>query len=203
MAIRYEKELIELSKSGARYLVIGAIALNVYGYVRATRELDILPELSEKNLNKVYSVLKNNNYTKKITHGNNYISLIKDKNTIVDLLMVSSPDFDECFERRTTIYIKDVEIPVASVVDLLNLKRTGNRLKDKYNIVILECLSNLKKDKDIQEYLDKFKNRTPYERLECMTELTDFLLKFMIPEGKEFFKESRLEEISQTKIKQD
>ena len=130
-------------------------------------------------------MLKNNNYTKKITYGNNYISLIKDKNTIVDLLMVSSPDFDECFERRTTIYIKDVEIPVASVVDLLNLKRTGNRLKDKYDIAILECLSNLKKDKDIQEYLDKFKNRTPYERLECMTELTDFLLKFMIPKGKE------------------
>ncbi len=94
--------------------------------------------------------------------------------------------------------IKDAEIPVASLEDLLYLKISAGRLKDKYDITILECLNGLREDEEIQEYLNKFKDRAPYERLVFMTELINFSLKFrisesMAPERKEFFRKYRLE----------
>lgn len=45
----YEEVLTELSKSGARYLVIGGVALGLSGYPRTTFDLDILPDLSGRN----------------------------------------------------------------------------------------------------------------------------------------------------------
>jgi len=44
----FERELIDLSKSGARYLVVGAVALGLHGYPHATFDLDFLPDFEEE-----------------------------------------------------------------------------------------------------------------------------------------------------------
>jgi len=197
MIIRYEKELVELSRSGARYLIIGSTALNAHGYIRATVGLDILPDLDSENLDKIFNVLKNSSYLKKEKPNNDYLMFIKDNTSEIFLLTIPSIKFEEWVSRKLAFSIKDVEIPVASVEDLLYLKKSTNRLKDLYDITILECLNESKEDKEIQEYLDKFKKRTPYQRLEIMSEFIDSCLNFMTPKGKEIFKQIRLEGISE------
>jgi hypothetical protein len=53
----YQQELIELSRAGVRYLVIGAVALGLSGYPRATLDLDLFVDLSEENLDRLLRVL--------------------------------------------------------------------------------------------------------------------------------------------------
>jgi len=57
--------------------------------------------------------------------------------------------------------------------------------------------NSAQEEQEIQEYIKRFEGLTPYERLELMHEFNEFLLKFMTPEGKEFFKKSRLEKLAE------
>ena len=62
----FEKELVELSTIGARFLVIGAVALGLQGYPRATFDLDIWPDLGPENLDKILRTLKGLGYTPRV-----------------------------------------------------------------------------------------------------------------------------------------
>ncbi len=58
----YEEEMVALSKSGAKYVVVGAIALILRGYMRATADLDIIPDLHSENLDKIIKILTDLGY---------------------------------------------------------------------------------------------------------------------------------------------
>ena len=53
----YETELTELASAGVRFLVIGGVAVGRYGYPGATFDLDILPDLSEANMDRLVVTL--------------------------------------------------------------------------------------------------------------------------------------------------
>ena len=46
-----------LNQAGVRYVVIGGIAVAAHGYVRATEDLDIVPEPSPENLDELGNTL--------------------------------------------------------------------------------------------------------------------------------------------------
>ena len=54
----FEKVFRELNKTRVKYLVVGGVAVNLYGYVRFTGDLDILLLLEEKNLGKMAKVME-------------------------------------------------------------------------------------------------------------------------------------------------
>ena len=156
--IMYEKELMELANSKAKYLVVGAVAIGLHGHPRATFDLDILPYLDQENLDKIIKTLTKLGYhprqqikledikdpeIRKYWHDKKNLvalSFIKPKepyNTI-DLLLYQPIDFRECFERRDYVTIRGKKIYIASVKDLLELKRLSNRDKDKNDIIVLE-----------------------------------------------------------------
>jgi len=53
----YEEIFREFELKDVRYLVVGGIAVNLYGYIRLTMDLDIMADLSDKNLWKVVEVM--------------------------------------------------------------------------------------------------------------------------------------------------
>ena len=63
---------------------------------------------------------------------------LKNPINVIDLMIYSPISFEDCFGKRTKVYIKGVEIPVASIEDLLVLKRAASRVKDANDILILE-----------------------------------------------------------------
>jgi predicted nucleotidyltransferase len=156
----YERELTELSKSGARYLVIGAIAMGFQNYIRATSDLDLMIDTDEKNIRKISNVLKKIGYVPRVPVNPEELEdpkkremWYKEKNMkafsfmntkdpfrTVDILIYSPLNFDECFERKDIIEIYKTGIPVASIEDLLKLKKIAGREKDKEDIKILEKL---------------------------------------------------------------
>jgi len=46
----YKEIFKEFELRGVRYLVVGGMAVNLYGYIRLTMDLDIMVELPDKNL---------------------------------------------------------------------------------------------------------------------------------------------------------
>jgi len=158
----YEDILKELSRSGARYLVIGGVALGLSGYPRATFDLDILPDLSEDNLDKIIKVMDKLGYKPRVPvnaedlkdprkryewyKGKNMrvFSFFDIKNPInmVDLMIYHPINFEDCFARRQSVRIDDFEVYVASIDDLIKLKKDAMRDKDKEDIRVLEEMKN-------------------------------------------------------------
>lgn len=49
--------LLALTDAGVRFIVIGGVAVGVHGFVRATKDLDIVPDPSPENLAKLARLL--------------------------------------------------------------------------------------------------------------------------------------------------
>src|ERR1700689_1439726 len=49
--------LLALSEAGVEFVVIGGVAVGVHGFVRATKDLDIVPEPSPENLARLARLL--------------------------------------------------------------------------------------------------------------------------------------------------
>lgn len=54
---RADELLLALRKAGVRFIIIGGIAVGVHGYVRATKDLDIVPDPAASNLTRLASLL--------------------------------------------------------------------------------------------------------------------------------------------------
>ena len=154
----YETELIELAAAGVRFLVIGGVAVGMYGYPSATFDLDILPDLSSDNLDRLVTALGKLGYQPmapvdpaELKDPDKRREWYENKNMkvfsfvkadtprdVVDVMIYHPLDFENCFERRRTITIRGHDIGVAAAEDLLELKRAAGRDKDRVHIAALE-----------------------------------------------------------------
>ncbi len=162
----YEKELIGLAESEARYLVIGGIAVGLQGYPRLTFDLDILPDLTSENLEKIIATLTRMDYKPRVpVDAHDLKDPVKrtfwyreknmkvftffhrhDQTLAVDLMIYSPLNFEEAFQRRMTMTLERREIYVASLEDLISLKRQAGRNKDIIDIQFLERLVERRSD---------------------------------------------------------
>lgn len=127
----YETELTEFSKTGIRYLVVGGIALVLHRHPRSTYEN---PEkrkvwITEKHM-KAFSL----------------INKAENPHKVIDVLVDSPLNFETAYKRRHKEKLDDIEIPVASLEDLLTLKLKANRAKDFQDIIVLQKFILRRKD---------------------------------------------------------
>lgn len=54
----FEKLLLMLLDGGVKFIVVGGVACALNGFVRATEDLDLLIEASEKNIDLMLKILK-------------------------------------------------------------------------------------------------------------------------------------------------
>jgi hypothetical protein len=164
----YEDVLISLSEREVKYLVVGAVALGLSGYPRATLDLDILPELSEENLEKLISALREMGYQPMLpiewsdlkdpqkravwNHEKNMVAFsvihLQKPRDVVDLVIVYPLDFDfeACYTRSQTVRIKHVEVHLACLEDLLELKRHTGREKDLADVRVIQRMIRSRND---------------------------------------------------------
>ena len=57
MSDTFESLLVDLSRAGIDYLVVGGVAVCLNGFVRATQDLDLLVEASPANLRRLLACL--------------------------------------------------------------------------------------------------------------------------------------------------
>lgn len=127
-----------LNEKGARYVVVGGIALNLHGLMRATLDIDLLIPKDAKNAAAVLDALKG--LTFGIARELDAEEVAKKPITIigdmprVDLLTVANKvKFEEAIRKAKQVRIGGVKIVYADFDTLIKTKET-DRLQDRADI---------------------------------------------------------------------
>ncbi len=162
----YEEIFKEFELRDVRYLVVGGMAVNLYGYVRLTVDLDIMADLSEKNLSKIIEVMEKFGYTPRVpVNPHEFLSdekrdeWIRKKGAVVftfidlnepfkhiDIFLSNPIDFEEAYSRKELMIIGGVKVIIVSIDDLIKLKSLSGRQRDVEDIDHLERIRALRKE---------------------------------------------------------
>jgi predicted nucleotidyltransferase len=149
---RYQTQLAEvcahLNSRHAKYVVVGATAMQLWGTTRATRDIDLLIEATVPNARRVLAALG------KVGFGfarewlaaevaAKPVTIIGDSPRVDVLTVAWSVHYPEAARDAAVFTVEGVKIPAASIEHLIASKRTG-RLQDAADIEVLEEIRRLR-----------------------------------------------------------
>lgn len=144
MKIYYEEEIKALNRSKIKYLVVGGIAVNLYGLHRLTRDLDLMIDITEENLQKFVHLMNELKYGTKISteEWKGLVSIAfhhqKDKSKQIDIFLKNPIDFKSAYKRRRIIKLGKTKVSCVSLDDLLKMKEIAGRDRDWIDIGYLK-----------------------------------------------------------------
>ena len=139
------KELLQLLNSKKiEYLVVGGYAVALYGYPRATGDMDIWIAISKDNAHKTVEALKEFGFN--TPELKEELFLEKEKNIrlgnpplrIEILTSIDGVEFTECYGNKKTVTIDDIDINFISLEDLKKNKKASGRYQDLADLENLE-----------------------------------------------------------------
>lgn len=154
-----------LNKNKVRYLVVGGVAVNLHGIQRATADLDLIVALDSSNLDKFVKAMNSLGYKPKVPvraedfcdpknrqrwreeKGMKVFSFYNpsDPFVLVDVFVYEPMPFDEMNRRKDRRVAFDVSIPIASIEDMITLKKEAGRPKDMFDLDALKEVLSLKR----------------------------------------------------------
>lgn len=163
MIIGFEQVFKALSKQGVKYLVVGGVAVNMYGYTRFTGDIDILLALDPDNLARIDKVMKEMNFIerlpiniKELGDTKKLDSFVKEKelkaytyisndnpNVSLDVIVDESLEFGKFYKDRSEIKVWDIKLPVIAIDDLIEMKKIAGRDSDLVDVKALIELKDL------------------------------------------------------------
>jgi len=148
-----------LAGAGVDFVVIGGVAVIAHGYERNTKDLDICYSPDPANLEALGGVLIE--LGARLRGIDEDIPFVADARTLrrtqiltldtreggLDLLVdpTGSPGYSALKERAVRIGFDDFEVLIASIEDLLAMKRAANRPQDQPDIEALEAILRLRR----------------------------------------------------------
>jgi hypothetical protein len=155
----------ELNNAKVQFLIVGGLAVNLYGAPRVTQDIDIMIALDRENVGHFNMVLKKLGYVPRVAVDPEGLAdqairdrWIKEKNMkafsyfhqkdsykVVDVVLFSPIDFKTARTRQTVKQVSGVPLPLIGIDDLITMKESSGREQD------LSDVSLLKKIKQYQE----------------------------------------------------
>lgn len=142
-----------LAGADIRFVLIGGLAVNAWGYVRGTRDVDIVPDPSRENLARLADLLKG--LAGKVVVGERQLdsesiatflrtgdrTLVATDLGDVDVLqgLPQIPRFEVLDEQAKEIEVGGLTVRVCSLEHLLEMKRASERLRDRADLDALEA----------------------------------------------------------------
>ena len=148
----YETRIAEvcdrLNAEKARYVVVGASAMQLWGTTRATRDIDILIDPTEDNATRVLNALSQLGFGIAAEHSprdivSRVVTMVGDIPNVDILTRAWNVLWKDASVRATAFEVEGVQIPTASIEDLIASKQTG-RLQDAADIEVLEEIRRLR-----------------------------------------------------------
>lgn len=145
-------------ESNVKYLIVGGVAVNLYGIPRITQDIDIIIDTTRENILKINRIMKELDYIPKLPVNPNDLadpkkrkewveernlvafSFYHKQNTIkvVDMILSHPLDFESSFSNRTVRRARGIEVYTASIDDIIKMKETTGREQDKSDIEMLK-----------------------------------------------------------------
>lgn len=148
-----------LNRSGTRYVVVGGVATILHGYVRGTTDVDVVIDLDGPSARRAIQELEAIGYRPQVPvratdfadgptretwardRGMIVFSLYSDANPVVVDLFVRSPmDFEGLWTRSEVRDLEGGSVRVASLDDLIRIKRDAARPQDLVDVTELEAI---------------------------------------------------------------
>jgi len=126
------KEFLRLlSSRGVEYLLLGGYAVNYYGFVRATGDIDLWIRVSPENAEKIALALEDFGFTglsPEIFLERGKIFRMGVPPARIEMLTApSGVEFDASYARRKMDVIDGLELPIIGLEDLLQNKRASGQ----------------------------------------------------------------------------
>lgn len=157
----YKNIFSQLGKAEIEYLIVGGVAVNLYGYSRFTGDIDILLALNSENLSKMDKIMHKLGYVERLPVKIKELGDVKKLKTFIkkkglktytfisnskpqldiDVIVEESLDFNKYKKRKRNINVWGMNLPVVNINDLIKMKRAIKRDKD---LIDLEALLKLK-----------------------------------------------------------
>ncbi|MBD3379150.1 MAG: hypothetical protein GF408_01660 [Candidatus Omnitrophica bacterium] len=152
--IIYEEVLREFNRRKVKYIIVGGIAMNLLGGYRNTLDMDVLVEMSDANLQKIVTILKELGYSVRqpvdpflIADKNTRNDWVKNKNMKafnfykgkrsyeeVDIIIDSPVSYERASKNMVKVKVGRMTLPVVSVKDFIKMKKHAGREKDLLDI---------------------------------------------------------------------
>jgi predicted nucleotidyltransferase len=150
-----------LTLANVRYVVVGGVAVILHGYMRATKDLDLVIDLEPAAARNALTVLRDlglqptvpvdpllfadpEKRREWIEQKNMLVFQMRDQRRNVDIFVDYPIDFDELWTDSRLLAIEDVTVHVASIPHLIEMKRRAGRPEDLIDIEKLTVLEQLR-----------------------------------------------------------
>lgn len=121
-----------------RFLIIGGYAVNSYGYIRNTGDLDVWIEPTPGNRQRAVQALREFAFPSApgalLDNPSEMLRMGMPPLRIEILQSISGVTFDACWPNRVTFEDGDISVPMISLQDLKANKRATGRSKDQLDV---------------------------------------------------------------------
>jgi predicted nucleotidyltransferase len=150
--LRLRQLLEQLVAADVRFVLVGGLAVNAWGYIRATRDIDIVPDPSPANLERLDTLLTgiggkvdvdgrllDSNAISPFLRTGDRTLVVTDLGR-VDILqgLPQIPSFAALDAEATDVDMDGLAVRVCSLDHLLEMKRTSERPRDRDDLEALE-----------------------------------------------------------------
>lgn len=141
-----------------RFVLVGGLAVNAWGYLRATRDVDFVPDPDPENLARLDSLLRNLggrvDVDGKLLAGSAISTFLRtgDRALVatelgqVDVLqgLPQVPSFAALEEKAEDVDLDGLVVRVCSLEHLIEMKRSSERTRDREDLAALEAVQEEK-----------------------------------------------------------
>ena len=152
-----------LNKAQVRYLVVGGVAVNLHGLPRATPDIDLVIDLSEKNSQACWDALTalgyapivpvtktqfTNDFERQRLHIEKNMLVLSFFNQefsfqVVDVFIITPFDFDDAYQQAKIVNSGNITVPIVSLDALMAMKKKAGRDKDLTDYAGLELIREM------------------------------------------------------------
>ena len=146
MDTNYTDMLKCLNTAGVDYILVGGWAVNLYGYIRATVDLDIWILADRENARRVYAALCEfgapmSEIKPEEFAEDGIIFQVGVAPCRIDIITrISGVSYAEAVQRAVSKEIDGIPLKVISIEDLIANKKASGRTKDLADVEVLERL---------------------------------------------------------------
>ncbi len=144
-----------LNNRGVKYIMVGGVATNLYGYQRTTEDIDIWLDDTLANREQFRLAFREYSGTDLSGIANmqfipGWVNLRLNNGFVLDILIsmkgLEGFGFDDCLRQANMADIEDVRIPFLHINHLIANKKAVNRPKDQLDVIYLVQINALEKD---------------------------------------------------------
>ena len=143
-----------LNSFGVKYIMVGGVAVNLHGFSRMTKDIDIWINDTKENRIKLGLAFAQFGYEDlnledfQFIPGQTGFNIGSGLSLYVLIRMVGLEgySFEECLEMASIAEIEGVSIPFLQINQLIANKKAVNRSKDQVDVIELENIIRVSKD---------------------------------------------------------